>query len=123
MSPGNIFKTKPKIHTRITSSSMYKDRSSPFSRPYSKPEEKEEKPEKNDLYDIDAIEDAVYRNTKTILEKLVLFILVLIGKKQEWQEAKSKLTTMQNRINQFETIINKSKDQTVLSANIKNYRI
>jgi hypothetical protein len=122
MSSDNIFKTINRVHYRVNSSNMFKDRSSPYSRPYNKPKKKEDL-QPNGLLDTDNSEIDTISGLKSFIDKLILFVLTLFGKQTEWKETRAKLQALQKRIQTFEEIITSSKGQTSVSANIKQYKV
>jgi hypothetical protein len=125
MSSDNIFKSISRAEYRINSSNLFKDRSSPFSRPYAKPKNKKnEDLLPNAIYDVDpGGELESLTGLRAMLDKIIMFILTLLGKQKEWQEARTRLLMLQKRINTFETIIKEAKGQHSVSENIKHYRV
>lgn len=122
MSSNNIFKTINKFERKVGSSTMFKDRSSPFSRPFAKPKKKQLL-QKNDLYDITQAKNPFKNDHMTIFEKVILFILAILGKQNEWIEARNKVKALNTRINSFEKIINESNGRNHLATKLKDYKV
>lgn len=122
MSSDNIFTRNKAVDHSVKPANLLKDRSSPYKTPYKK---KKEEPKKkyNSLLEIEPVDNSEEVSRVELFDHIIGFLLGLIGKRRQWEEARLKLKTLQNRITAFENVIKESTKDNYSSVKLKDYNV
>lgn len=122
MSSDNIFSRNKAIDHSVKPTSLFKDRSSPYKNP-AKKQTKEQKKKYNSLLEIETVDNSPKVTRAKIFDLIIGFLLSLIGKRKQWEDARLKLQTLQNRITAFENVIKESTKDNYSSVKIRDYNV
>jgi len=122
MSSDNIFSRNKAIDHSVKPTSLFKDRSSPYKNPAKKQTE-EQKKKYNSLLEIETVDNSPKVTRAKIFDQIIGFLLSLIGKRKQWEDARLKLQTLQNRIAAFENVIKESTKDNYSSVKIRDYNV
>lgn len=122
MTPDNIINNNNLLNSKVAQTLGSRSSSNPFSGGYytQKRKKKEEKKEEVQVEKVVELSRGFWGD---ILDKIILFVLTVFGKQKEWLETKNNLKKIQNRINQFETVLHDSKTSKLKMPHHRDFKV